>query len=169
MNKGQVSRPNLIANTLHVSVTASHTLQSIRRAGEGLEDKKTSSARSSKFPSLPNWRLERLRDRPTVPIKRHRGSRDTHGTHGRTRAHGSPVAVLYASAARAFISPTAFEQARGGASGSGWRQGRVRWGWLLLSRPRGAVGSGPVAVESAAASVVVLTCGMCVVGGFGWL
>ena len=39
----------------------------------------------------------------------------------------------------------------------------------VLSRPRGAVGSGPVAVESAAASVVALTCGMCVVGGFGWL
>jgi len=57
----------------------------------------------------------------------------------------------------------------GRRSGSGWRQGRVRWGWPLLSRPRGAVGSGPVAVESAAASVVVLTCGMCVVGGFGWL
>jgi len=57
----------------------------------------------------------------------------------------------------------------GRRSGSGWRQGRVRWGWPLLSRPRGAVGSGPVAVESAAASVVALTCGMCVVGGFGWL
>jgi hypothetical protein len=39
----------------------------------------------------------------------------------------------------------------------------------LLSRPRGAVGSGPAAVESAAASVVALTCGVCVVGGFGWL
>ena len=39
------------------------------------------------------------------------------------------------------ISPTAFEQARGGRrrSGSGWRQGRVRWGRPLLSRPRGAV------------------------------
>ena len=28
-------------------------------------------------------------------------------------------------------------------SGSGWRLGRVRWGRPLLSRPRGAVGSGP--------------------------
>jgi len=47
----------------------------------------------------------------------------------------------------------------GRRSGSGWRQGWVRWGWPLLSRPGGAVGSGPVAVESAAASVVALTCG----------
>ena len=45
----------------------------------------------------------------------------------------------------------------------------VRWGRPLLSRPRGAVGSGPAAVESAAASVVALTCGVRVVGGFGWL
>ena len=36
-------------------------------------------------------------------------------------------------------------------------------------RPRGAVDSGPAALESAAASVVALTCGLCVVGGFGWL
>ena len=35
------------------------------------------------------------------------------------------------------------------------RQGRVRWGRPLLSRPRGAVGSGAAAVESAAVSVVV--------------
>jgi hypothetical protein len=33
----------------------------------------------------------------------------------------------------------------------------------------GAVDSGPAALESAAASVVALTCGLCVVGGFGWL
>ena len=46
---------------------------------------------------------------------------------------------------------------------------RVRWGRPLLNRPRGAVGSGPAALESAAASVVALTCGLCVVGGFGWL
>jgi hypothetical protein len=38
-----------------------------------------------------------------------------------------------------------------------------------LSRPRGAVDSGPAALESAAASVVALTCGLRVVGGFGWL
>ena len=37
-------------------------------------------------------------------------------------------------------------------------------------KTRGAVGSGPAAVESAAASVVALTCGVCVVGtGFGWV
>ena len=47
------------------------------------------------------------------------------------------------------VPPTAFEQARGGRSGSGWRQGRVRWGRPLLSRPRGAVGSGPAAVHAA--------------------
>jgi hypothetical protein len=40
----------------------------------------------------------------------------------------------------------------GRRSGSGWRQGRVRWGRPLLSRPRGAVGSGAAAVESAAVS-----------------
>ena len=65
----------------------------------------------------------------------------------------------YASAARAFISPTAFEQARGGALGAGggieWRQGRVRWGRPLLSRPRGAVDSGPAAVLAAVESVAV--------------
>ena len=33
----------------------------------------------------------------------------------------------------------------------------------------GAVDSGPAALESAAALVVALTCGLCVVGGFGWL
>ena len=32
-----------------------------------------------------------------------------------------------------------------------------------------STGSGPAAVESAAASVVALTCGVCVVGGFRWL
>jgi hypothetical protein len=42
----------------------------------------------------------------------------------------------------------------GRRSGSGWRQGRVRWGRPLLNRPRGAVGSGAAAVESAAVSVV---------------
>jgi len=36
----------------------------------------------------------------------------------------------------------------GRRSGSGCRQGRVRWGWPLLSRPRGAVDSGPAAVLS---------------------
>ena len=64
------------------------------------------------------------------------------------------TAGRYASAARAFISPTAFEQARGAGAlgaGAGWRQGRVRWGRPFLSRPlQGAVGSGPAAVESAA-------------------
>ena len=66
--------------------------------------------------------------------------------------------------------------ATGRRSGSGWRQGRVRWGRPLLSRPRGVVGSGPAAVlaavlVSAAVSgfafgcrVVVLVC-----RGFGCL
>ena len=76
------------------------------------------------------------------------------GGSGRTAGH-------YASAARAFISPTAFEQARGGALGAGGGRvgGRVCWGRPLLSRPRGAVGSGPAAVESAAVSAVAWSCG----------
>ena len=79
------------------------------------------------------------------PVKRHRGeprhTRDTHGTHTGHFVHvlyrlpasasrvlsssgalAAPPAVtrlLRASAARAFISPTAFEQARGGALGAG--------------------------------------------------
>jgi hypothetical protein len=61
----------------------------------------------------------------------------------------------------------------GRRSGSGRRQGRVCWGRPLLSRPRGARAVGrfglAAPVESAAASVVALTCGVCVVGGFGWL
>ena len=62
------------------------------------------------------------------------------------------TAGRYASAARVFISysPTAFEQARGGALSSGRRPGRVHWGRPLLSRPRGAFSSGAAAVESAA-------------------
>ena len=75
-----------------------------------------------------------------------------------------------AFAARAFISPTAFEQARGQAlwerveAGSG-----SRWGRPLLSRPRGAVDSGLAAVLAAVESVAVSVreCG-CVVG-FEWM
>ena len=59
-----------------------------------------------------------------------------------------------------------FRAGAGRRSGSGWRQGRVRWGRPLLSRPRGAVGSGSAAVESAAVSAVALTCGLMCVGGF---
>ena len=59
----------------------------------------------------------------------------------------------------------------GRCSGSGRRPGWVCWGRPLLSRPRGAVGSGPAAVlaavDSAAVSAVAWSCG-CVVG-FGWL
>ena len=40
-------------------------------------------------------------------------------------------------------------------SGSGWRQGRVRWGRPLLSRPRGVVGSGPAAVLAVVESAEV--------------
>ena len=48
----------------------------------------------------------------------------------------------------------------GGArrSRSGRRPGRVRWGRPLLSRPRGAFGSGAAAVEPAADSVVARSC-----------
>ena len=115
--------------------------------------------------------------------------RSLHTTGIKTGALAAPPAVSYASAARAFISPTAFEQARGGHGGGalgaggglrrldhGWRQGRVRWGWPHLSRPRGAVGSGPAAVESAAVSgfrpsasrASVRSCG-CVVARWVWM
>ena len=43
----------------------------------------------------------------------------------------------------------------GRRSGSGWRQGRVRRGRPLLSRPRGAVDSGLAAVLAAVESVAV--------------
>ena len=44
-----------------------------------------------------------------------------------------------------------------GGTGSGYA--RVRWGRPLLSRPRGAVGSGPADVEPAAVSAVAWSCG----------
>ena len=47
----------------------------------------------------------------------------------------------------------------GRRSGSGRRPGRVRWGRPLLSRPRGAFGSGAAAVESAADTVLRSPCG----------
>ena len=43
----------------------------------------------------------------------------------------------------------------GRRSGSGWRQGRVRCGRPLLSRPRGVVGSGPAAVLAVVESAEV--------------
>ena len=43
-------------------------------------------------------------------------------------------------------------------SRSGRRPGRVRWGRPLLSRPRGAFGSGAAADEPAADSVVARSC-----------
>ena len=59
----------------------------------------------------------------------------------------------------------------GRCSGSGRRPGWVCWGRPLLSRPRGAVGSGPAAVlaavDSAAVSAIAWSCGGVV--GFGWL
>ena len=84
------------------------------------------------------------------------------------------TACRYASAARAFRLQLA-DRLRAGAgrrSGSGWRQGRVRLGRPLLSRPRGAVGSGPAAVESAAlwsaaVSAVAWSCGCVVVKALG--
>ena len=50
---------------------------------------------------------------------------------------------------------------------SGWRQGRVRRGRPLLSRPRGAVDSGLAAVLAAVESVAVFV-RVCVFG-FGWM
>jgi hypothetical protein len=71
------------------------------------------------------------------------------------------TAGRYASAARLHFADC-LRAGAGRRSGSGWRQGRVRWGRPLLSRPRGAVGSGPAAVESAAVSAIALTCRLCV-------
>ena len=80
------------------------------------------------------------------------------------RGHWPHRRPLRICRARAFIYFA--DRLRAGAgrrSGSGWRQGRVRWGRPLLSRPRGAVGSGPAAVhaavESAAVSAVAWSCG----------
>ena len=54
---------------------------------------------------------------------------------------------------------------------SGWRQGRVRRGRPLLSRPRGAVDSGLAAVLAAVESVAVFVrpCGFVSLGLGGWL
>ena len=158
----------------------------------------------------------------TGPVKRHRGysspsQRDTHGTHGRTQAHGwlcvlprwqmnvnvkekaRPkftgvycfvwMVVMFIGVLRvplcARVSrcgrPVSFystrfrrfadrlRAARGGAlaSGSGWRQVRVRRGRPLLSRPRGAVDSGLAAVLAAVESVAVFV--RACVFGFGWM
>jgi len=82
------------------------------------------------------------------------------------RPHRRPIRD---SAARAFISPTGDGRPplsrRGEAHWErAWRQGRVRRGRPLLSRPRGAVGfgwlPGAAAVESAADSVVARSCGV---------
>ena len=105
----------------------------------------------------------------TGPCTGHTGTRITQTSlpvPGAPRPHCRPLRVCRT---RLHFADR-FRAGAGRRSGSGWRQGRVRWGRPLLSRPRGAVGSGPVAVESAAASVVALTCWVCVVGtGFGWL
>ena len=59
----------------------------------------------------------------------------------------------------------------GRRSGSVWRQGRVRRGRPLLSRPRGAVDSGLAAVLAAVESVARFSCGFVSLGfGLsGWL
>ena len=87
-------------------------------------------------------------------------------------ALAAPPAVTHLPRARArLLFAYRLRAGAGRRSGSGWRQGRVRWGRPLLSRPRGAVDSGPAAVlaavESAAVSAVAWSCG-CVVG-FGWM
>ena len=79
------------------------------------------------------------------------------------------TAGRYASAARAFISPTAFEQARGGREAL-WERveaGSGSLGAASSESAAGAVGSGPAAVVSGAVSADAWSCG-CVVG-FGWL
>ena len=86
--------------------------------------------------------------------------RSLHTTGIKTGALAAPPAVSYASAARAFISPTAFKQARGGhgggalGTGSGWR--------LKEAGPRLEAGSGSLGVassESAAGSGRLRACG----------
>ena len=81
-----------------------------------------------------HWPIAQARLRLHVlSSSRHRGLQKSRCTAGR-----------YASAARAFISPTAFEQARGGALGAGGGRVGFAGGGLfrvqapLLSRPRGA-------------------------------
>ena len=79
-------------------------------------------ARAFMISTLPlsGW-LRRRRGTPTRARARLRLSRlELIGTSGRT-------AGRYASAARAFISPTAFEQARGGALGAGGGRGSGSW------------------------------------------
>ena len=88
------------------------------------------------------------------------------------RCPGSPPSSRYASAARGRAPYFAYRLRAGAGrrSGSGWRQGRVRWGRPLLSQPlvsRGERSAGSAAVQSAAVSAVAWSCG-CVVG-FGWL
>ena len=67
-----------------------------------------------------------------------------------SRALAAPPAVTHILLPRAPLFRRLPSSRRGEALcrrfGSGWRQGRVRWGRPLLSRPRGAVGSGPAAV-----------------------
>ena len=79
--------------------------------------------------------------------------------------------LLNVCCARLHCIPHCIFADRAGAgrrSGSGRGQGRVRRGRPLLSRPRGAVGSGAAAVQSAADSVVALsTCRAGDVGGLG--
>ena len=85
----------------------------------------------------------------TVPVRAHRG----------LWPHRRPLRICRAR----LLFADRFRAGAGRRSGSGWRQGRVRWGRPLLSRPRGAVGSGPAvvhaAVESAAVSAVAWSCG----------
>ena len=78
------------------------------------------------------------------------------GGSGRTAGH-------YASAARAFISPTAFEQARGGhgggALGAGGGLRRLDHGWTAGGRVGFARSLGVASSESAAGSGRLRACG----------
>ena len=79
-------------------------------------------------------------------------------------ALAAPPAVTRLPRAPSFRRPPSSRRGEALWGQSGWRQGRVRWGRPLLSRPRGAVGSGPAAVESAAVSAVAWCSGF-----HGWL
>jgi hypothetical protein len=109
------------------------------------------------------WIAQRLRLRAFWALR----SRDTAA--GVSGSSSMPE-VGRSSACRCPAGTGGATLARGGALGAGG--GRV--GFAGAASSESAAGSGrlraPAAVESAAASVVALTCGVCVlVGGFGWL
>ena len=103
--------------------------------------------------------LNRTRIGRIAPLLLYRRAESTAGTVGSTCS--VPYSTVPLSRYMSRLPPVSFyryTRLRAGAgrrSGSGWRQGRVRRGRPLLSRPRGAVDSGLAAVLVAVESVVV--------------